>query len=64
MDNIIKKIWWPMVIALLPLDGSIVMHYIYEENFCSSFWLMTAIYIFLSATVGARIYLIEKKGKK
>ena len=64
MDKILEVIWWPMVIALLPLDGSVVMHYIYEENFCSSFWLMVVIYIFLSATVGARFYLIEKKGQK
>lgn len=64
MNKIVEKIWWPMVIALLPLDGSIVTHYIYEKNFCFSFWLMTVIYIFLSATVGARFYLLVKKGKK
>ena len=64
MDNIIEKIWWPVVIALLPLDGNIIMRYIYEENFCTFFWLTTVIYILLSATVGARFYLLEKKGKK
>ena len=64
MDKIFDKIWWPMVVALIPLDGSVIMHYIYEEYFGVNFWIMTVLYILLCTSVGARIYLIEKKGKK
>ena len=64
MDQIINMIWWPMTLALIPLDGSIIMHYIYEEYFGIHFWTMAVLYILLCAFAGARIYLIEKKGKK
>ena len=64
MDNIIEKIWWPMTLALIPLDGSIIMHYIYEEYFGVNFWIMVVLYILLCASAGARFYLIEKKRKK
>ena len=64
MNKIFDKIWWPMVVALIPLDAGIIMHYIYEEYFGIHFWVMTVLYILLCASAGARIYLIEKKGKK
>lgn len=64
MDKILNMIWWPMTLALIPLDGSVIMHYIYEECFDINFWVMVALYVLLCASVGARIYLIEKKGKK
>ena len=64
MENIVDMIWWTMVIALLPLNGSIIMNYIYEENFGLSFWVGIAIYVLLSANVGARLYLIEKRKDK
>ena len=64
MNKIIDMIWWPMVVALIPLDASIIMHYIYEEYFGIHFWVMTVLYVLLCASAGARIYLIEKKGKK
>ena len=64
MDKIIDMIWWPMALALIPLDGSIIMHYIHEEYFGIGFWVMTVLYVLLCASAGARIYLIEKKGKK
>ena len=64
MDKILNMLWWPMALALLPLDGSIIMHYIYEEYFGVNFWIMVVLYILLCAFAGARIYLIEKKGKK
>ena len=64
MDKIIDMIWRPMALALIPLDGSIIMHYIYEEYFGVNFWIMAVLYILLCASAGARIYLIEKKGKK
>ena len=64
MNKIFDKIWWPMVVALIPLDGSIIMHYIHEEHFGVNFWIMAVLYVLLCASAGARIYLIEKKGKK
>ena len=64
MDKIIDMIWWPMALALIPLDGSIIMHYIYEEYFGVNFWIMVVLYVLLCAFAGARFYLIEKKGKK
>ena len=64
MNKIIDMIWWPMAVALIPLDASIIMHYIYEEYFGIHFWVMTVLYVLLCASAGARIYLIEKKGKK
>ena len=64
MDKILEMIWWPMVVALIPLDGSVIIHYIYEEYFGVNFWIMVVLYILLCASTGARIYLIEKKGKK
>ena len=64
MDKIFDKIWWPMVVALIPLDAGIIIHYIYEEYFGVNFWIMVVLYILLCASAGARIYLIEKKGKK
>ena len=64
MDKILEMIWWPMVVALIPLDAGIIIHYIYEEYFGVNFWIMVVLYILLCAFAGARIYLIEKKGKK
>ena len=64
MNKIFDKIWWPMVVALIPLDAGIITHYIYEECFDINFWMPTVIYILLCVSTGARIYLIEKKGKK
>ena len=57
-------IWWPMTVAVIPLDAGIIMHYIYEEYFGIGFWTMVVLYIFLCVCVGARIYLIEKEGRK
>ena len=64
MDKILNMIWWPMTIALIPLDAGIIMHYIDEEYFGVDFWTMIVLYVLLCVLVGARIYLIEKKGKK
>ena len=64
MDKIFDKIWWPMTVALILLDAGIIMYYIYEEYFGIHFWVMTVLYILLCVSAGARIYLIEKKGKK
>ena len=64
MDKILNMLWWPTVMALLPLYAGFIMHYIYEEYFGVNFWTMVVLYILLCASAGARIYLIEKKGKK
>ena len=64
MDKILNMIWWPMTVALIPLDAGIIMHYICEEYFGVGFWVMAVLYILLCVCVGARIYLIEKKGEK
>ena len=64
MENIVDMIWWTVTIALLPLEGNIIMNYIYEENFSLPFWVAIAIYVLLSANVGARLYLIEKRKDK
>ena len=64
MDKILEMIWWPMVVALIPLDAGTIMNYIHEEYFGVGFWVMVVVYILLCASAGARIYLIEKKGKK
>ena len=64
MNKIFDKIWWPMVVALIPLDAGIIMHYIHEEYFGVHFWIMVVLYILLCTSVGVRIHLIEKKGKK
>ena len=64
MDKIFEIIWWPITVAVIPLDAGIIVHYIYEECFDISFWTMTVLYILLCTSVGARIHLIEKEGKK
>ena len=64
MENIVDMIWWTVTIALLPLEGNIIMNYIYEENFSLPFWVAIVIYVLLSANVGARLYLIEKRKDK
>ena len=64
MYKILNMIWWPMTVAVIPLDAGIIVHYIYEECFDINFWMPTVIYILLCTSAGARIYLIEKKGKK
>ena len=64
MYKILNMIWWPMTVAVIPLDAGIIVHYIYEECFDINFWAMAVLYVLLCASVGARICLIEKKGKK
>ena len=64
MYKILNMIWWPMVVALIPLDAGTIMNYIHEEYFGVGFWVMVVLYILLCTSAGARIYLIEKKGKK
>ena len=64
MNKILNMIWWPMTVAVIPLDAGIIVHYIYEECFDINFWAMAVLYVLLCASAGARIYLIEKKGKK
>ena len=64
MDKIFEIIWWPITVAVIPLDAGIIMHYIYEEYFGIDFWTMAVLYILLCASVGVRIHLIEKEGKK
>ena len=64
MDKILNMIWWPMTLALIPLDAGTIMNYIHEEYFGVGFWVMAVLYILLCASVGVRIHLIEKKGKK
>ena len=64
MNKILEMIWWPMTVAVIPLDAGIIMLYIYEEYFGIGFWTMTVLYILLCISTGARLYLIEKKGKK
>ena len=64
MDKILETIWWPITLALISLDAGIIMRYIYEEYFGVNFWITVVVYILLCISAGARIYLIEKKGKK
>ena len=64
MDKFFEMFWWPMTVAVIPLSAGFIVHYIYEECFDINFWAMTVLYVLLCASVGARIYLIEKKGKK
>lgn len=64
MDKILNMIWWPVTVALIPLDAGIIMHYIYEEYFGVNFWTMIVLYILLCTSVGVRIHLIEKEGRK
>ena len=64
MDKILNMIWWPITVALIPLDAGVIMHYIYEEYFDANFWAMAVLYILLCASVGVRIHLIEKEGRK
>ena len=64
MDKILNVLWWSVVMALLPLYAGFIIHYIYEECFDINFWAMVLLYVLLCASAGARIYLIEKKGKK
>ena len=64
MDKIFEMIWWPMTVALIPLDAGVIMHYIYEEYFGIDFWTMAVLYILLCASVGVRIHLIEKERRK
>ena len=64
MDKIFDKIWWPMTVAVIPLVAGFIVHYIYEEYFGVNFWITVVVYILLCISAGARIYLIEKKGKK
>ena len=64
MYKILNMIWWPMTVAVIPLDAGIIVHYIYEECFDINFWAMAVLYILLCASVGVRIHLIEKEGRK
>ena len=64
MDKFFEMFWWPMTVAVIPLEAGIIVHYIDEEYFGVGFWTMIVLYVLLCALVGARIYLIEKKGKK
>ena len=64
MDKILEMIWWPMTVAVIPLDAGTIMNYIHEEYFGVNLWIMVVLYILLCTFAGARIYLIEKKGKK
>ena len=64
MYKILNMLWWPTVMALLPLYAGFIMHYIYEEYFGIGFWTMAVLYILLCASVGVRIHLIEKEGRK
>ena len=64
MDKIFEIIWWPITVALIPLDAGVIMHYICEEYFGIGFWTMAVLYILLCASVGVRIHLIEKEGRK
>ena len=64
MDKILNMIWWPMVVALIHLDAGTIMNYIHEEYIGIGFRKMAVLYVLLCASAGARIYLIEKKGKK
>ena len=64
MNKILEMIWWPMTVAVIPLDAGIIMHYIYEEYFGIGFWAMIVLYILLCTSVGVRIHLIEKEGRK
>ena len=64
MNKIFVLFWWPMVVALIPLVVGTIMNYIHEEYFGVGFWVMAVLYVLLCASAGARIYLIEKKGKK
>ena len=64
MNKILEMIWWPITVAVIPLDAGIIMHYIYEEYFGIGFWTMIVLYILLCTSVGVRIHLIEKEGRK
>ena len=64
MDKIFEMIWWPITVALVPLYAGAIMYYIYEEYFGIGFWTMAVLYILLCASVGVRIHLIEKEGRK
>ena len=60
----IDLIWWIITITVLPLDGSIVWHYIEQNNFGGDFWFTLIIYIFLSINVAIRLYIVEiREGK-
>ena len=63
MNKILEMIWWPITVAVIPLDAGIIMHYIYEEYFGIGFWTMIVLYILLCTSVGVHIHLIEKEGK-
>ena len=64
MNKILEMIWWPITVALIPLDAGVIMYYIYEEYFGIGFWTMAVLYILSCASVGVRIHLIEKEGRK
>lgn len=60
MDKILNMLWWSVVMALLPLYAGIIIHYIYEENFCFTFWFIVVVYFLLSTYVGSYLYLLGK----
>ena len=64
MDKIFEIIWWPITVAVIPLDAGFIIRYICEESFGIDFWTMTVLYILLCVCAGSRLHLIEKEGRK
>ena len=58
MEKILEFIWWPLTIAILPLDGYFIMDCIAKNNFGFNFWFVTIIYIIVCIVIGARLYLV------
>ena len=58
MEKILKFIWWPLTIMLLPLDGYFIMDCIAKNNFGFNFWFVTIIYILLCIVTGVRLCFV------
>lgn len=61
MNKIAEKIWWIVVVMLMPIDGAnIIIDYV-SNNWDALSWANTIIFALLAIVIGNRFYEMENK---
>ena len=61
MNKIAEKIWWIVVVMLMPIGGAnIVIDYV-SNNWDALSWVNTIIFVLVAIVIGNRFYEMENK---
>lgn len=61
MNKIAEKIWWIVVVMLMPIDGASIMIDYVSNNWDVLSWANTIIFVLMAIVIGNKFYEMENK---